>query len=596
MTVSLNNYYGKQLHKHQESLQYIQKQINRIVWFRFLSFLIGLVISYFLINKFGWSLIWVSLPFIALFLLLVKKHEELKWLKSYYANRVVICEMEFKSLEGDQSLFDDGNAFIDPAHPYSSDMDLFGPNSIYQYLNRSISSGGKIKLANALSTVGNKEIIEKKQHAIKELSERPEWRHDFRANGMMMGDDEADKDELVKWLKGSDLFYKKNFFELAAIILPILVLLSLILSFWIIPVRIPILFILLQLGIVGIFLRKINQQHVNISRKHDLIRQFGKLLSKIEYLQARSDLLIEWRSKLVKEDFSSEKEINKLSNLLRLFDNRLNMIAGFVLNGLFMWDIQCLIRMEKWKNRNKGNFITWLHVLEEYDALSSLANYAFNNPEFIYPDLAQEKHQYVFEGIAHPLIPPAERIANDFSINGEGQMTIVTGSNMAGKSTFLRSLGVNLILAMAGAPVCAKKFVFYPVQLFSNMRVGDDLSNRESTFYAELKRLKQIIEKTKSTELFILLDEILKGTNSNDKLTGSIALIRQLVLTDSVGVIATHDLALGKLEEELADKVRNFNFEVEIKNEEFHFDYKLKEGICKVLNATELMRKMGLKV
>lgn len=596
MTVSLNNYYGKQLHKHQESLQYIQKQINRIVWFRFLSFLIGLVISYFLINKFGWSLIWVSLPFIALFLLLVKKHEELKWLKSYYANRVVICEMEFKSLEGDQSLFDDGNAFIDPAHPYSSDMDLFGPNSICQYLNRSISSGGKIKLANALSTVGNKEIIEKKQHAIKELSERPEWRHDFRANGMMMGDDEADKDELVKWLKGSDLFYKKNFFELAAIILPILVLLSLILSFWIIPVRIPILFILLQLGIVGIFLRKINQQHVNISRKHDLIRQFGKLLSKIEYLQARSDLLIEWRSKLVKEDFSSEKEINKLSNLLRLFDNRLNMIAGFVLNGLFMWDIQCLIRMEKWKNRNKGNFITWLHVLEEYDALSSLANYAFNNPEFIYPDLAQEKHQYVFEGIAHPLIPPAERIANDFSINGEGQMTIVTGSNMAGKSTFLRSLGVNLILAMAGAPVCAKKFVFYPVQLFSNMRVGDDLSNRESTFYAELKRLKQIIEKTKSTELFILLDEILKGTNSNDKLTGSIALIRQLVLTDSVGVIATHDLALGKLEEELADKVRNFNFEVEIKNEEFHFDYKLKEGICKVLNATELMRKMGLKV
>ncbi|MBL6964047.1 MAG: hypothetical protein ISR55_09490 [Bacteroidetes bacterium] len=538
----------------------------------------------------------MSLPFIALFLLLVKKHEELKWLKSYYANRVVICEMEFKSLEGDQSLFDDGNAFIDPAHPYSSDMDLFGPNSICQYLNRSISSGGKIKLANALSTVGNKEIIEKKQHAIKELSERPEWRHDFRANGMMMGDDEADKDELVKWLKGSDLFYKKNFFELAAIILPILVLLSLILSFWIIPVRIPILFILLQLGIVGIFLRKINQQHVNISRKHDLIRQFGKLLSKIEYLQARSDLLIEWRSKLVKEDFSSEKEINKLSNLLRLFDNRLNMIAGFVLNGLFMWDIQCLIRMEKWKNRNKGNFITWLHVLEEYDALSSLANYAFNNPEFIYPDLAQEKHQYVFEGIAHPLIPPAERIANDFSINGEGQMTIVTGSNMAGKSTFLRSLGVNLILAMAGAPVCAKKFVFYPVQLFSNMRVGDDLSNRESTFYAELKRLKQIIEKTKSTELFILLDEILKGTNSNDKLTGSIALIRQLVLTDSVGVIATHDLALGKLEEELADKVRNFNFEVEIKNEEFHFDYKLKEGICKVLNATELMRKMGLKV
>lgn len=352
----------------------------------------------------------------------------------------------------------------------------------------------------------------------------------------------------------------------------------------------------LQLGIVGGFLRKINRQHVNISRKHDLIRQFGKLLFKIEHQEFKADLLNELKSNLTKDKLSSEKEIEKLSNLLRLFDNRLNMIAGLVLNALFMWDIQCLIRMEKWKNKNKDRFTSWLEVLEEYDALASLGNYGYNNPDYIYPEVSETVHHYQFTENAHPLIPLNERIANSIQILGNGQMTIITGSNMAGKSTFLRSLGVNLILAMSGAAVCAKEFVFYPVQLFSNMRVGDDLANRESTFYAELKRLKQIIEKAENTELFILLDEILKGTNSADKLTGSIALIRQLVDTKSVGVIATHDLALGELETEIPAKVRNFNFEVEIKNDEFYFDYKLKPGICKVLNATELMKKMGLKV
>ena len=596
MTKSLTNFYSEEQNRQQKLFDLNQKKLNRTVWLRLSSFVIGLGLTIYLIKDFGWSYIWLAIPFMILFFYLVKKHEHLKWLKAYYKNRIQICEEESSSIKGNHKMFDDGKNFIDPAHPYSSDMDLFGRNSLFQFLNRCISLGGRIKLADLLRNKSDKKTIEKRQRAVQELGHNFEWRHDFRANGLMLENDGEDKSEILKWLEEEDLFYKNRFFEAAAIILPLFVFLSIILSFWFLPDRIIILFMFLQLGIVGGFLRKINRQHVNISRKHDLIRQFGKLLFKIEHQEFKADLLNELKSNLTKDKLSSEKEIEKLSNLLRLFDNRLNMIAGLVLNALFMWDIQCLIRMEKWKNKNKDRFTSWLEVLEEYDALASLGNYSYNNPDYIYPEVSETIHQYQFTENAHPLIPLNERIANSIQILGNGQMTIITGSNMAGKSTFLRSLGVNLILAMSGAPVCAKEFVFYPVQLFSNMRVGDDLANRESTFYAELKRLKQIIEKAENTELFILLDEILKGTNSADKLTGSIALIRQLVDTKSVGVIATHDLALGELETEIPAKVRNFNFEVEIKNDEFYFDYKLKPGICKVLNATELMKKMGLKV
>jgi DNA mismatch repair ATPase MutS len=596
MSLPLTSYYEKLIEKHSLKLHHSKKILNRIVWSRFLAFLMGLLISIILIRMNSWTYVWAFSPFLAIFLYLVKKHEKQKWIRTYYTNRIQIDKEELASIKGDQSSFDHGADYTEASHPYSSDLDLFGKNSLFQYLNRSISHGGAFKLAENLKNKSFKSQILQKQNAVRELSELVEWRHDFRANGLMLEDDKAGKEEIEEWLHEEDLFYRKKSFHILAIVLPVLTAILFILSIWFIPVRIPILLMLVQLAIVGRYLRKINRQHVNISRKHELIRQFGNLFSKIENQEFRSSMLLQLQADLKKDRFSAQMEIDSLSNLLRLFDNRLNMIAGFLLNGFLLWDIQCLIRMEKWKNSNRDHFKNWMAAMEEFDALASLGNFSFNHPDFVFPEISDSKHFYSAENLAHPLIPSAERVANSIQINGAGQMLIVTGSNMAGKSTFLRSLGVNLVLAMAGAPVCASQFVCYPVQLFSNMRVGDDLANRESTFYAELKRLKLIIEHAEKEELFILLDEILKGTNSADKLTGSIALVRQLVNTDSVGVIATHDLALGELQKEIPEKVRNYNFEVEIKNEEFFFDYKLKEGICKVLNATELMKKMGLKV
>jgi DNA mismatch repair ATPase MutS len=199
--------------------------------------------------------------------------------------------------------------------------------------------------------------------------------------------------------------------------------------------------------------------------------------------------------------------------------------------------------------------------------------------------------------MGHPLIPKSRRICNDLKISNTGTMVLVTGSNMSGKSTFLRTCGVNIVLAMAGAPVCAKKMTVSHVLVFTSMRIIDSLEENTSSFYAELKRLANIIQTVENKEkVFLLLDEILRGTNSNDRHIGSVALIKQMIKNNAIGIIATHDLALSQMENELPHQIDNYNFDVKIENDELYFDYKLNQGICKSLNASILMKKMGIKI
>lgn len=253
--------------------------------------------------------------------------------------------------------------------------------------------------------------------------------------------------------------------------------------------------------------------------------------------------------------------------------------------------------MEKWKKHNGQNAIQWFDVLANFEALNSLATLCFNHPKWCFP-LIHDKHFFI-EGrrTGHPLIPRSKRIVNDISINKGGELMLITGSNMAGKSTYLRSVGVNIVLSMAGAPVCADHFVLSPVQLISSMRIADNLEESTSTFYAELKKLKTIIDKVNNSEkVFILLDEILRGTNSFDRHTGSIALIKQLIKHNAAGIIATHDVELAKMQEAYPDNILNYHFDVQVNNEELYFDYLLKPGICTSMNASILMKKIGIEL
>jgi DNA mismatch repair ATPase MutS len=271
-------------------------------------------------------------------------------------------------------------------------------------------------------------------------------------------------------------------------------------------------------------------------------------------------------------------------------------ILGVILNGLLMWDLWCVIRLENWKKANASEMPGWFDILGKTEALNSFANYLFNTPGAHFPN-PDPGIILEAEALGHPLIPGKENIRNNIRLDSSGQFLLITGSNMAGKSTFLRTLGVNLVLAGAGAPVLAEKMSWQPMRIFSSMRVLDSLSSRESTFYAELKRLRMIIEVLQTGErILILLDEILKGTNSKDKHYGSEMFIRQLLKEDCSGVIATHDLELHRLENEFPRQLMNHSFEVQIENEEFIFDYTLRPGVCKTMNATELMKKMGISV
>ncbi len=311
-----------------------------------------------------------------------------------------------------------------------------------------------------------------------------------------------------------------------------------------------------------------------------------------------ADFQSEYLKKLQKEvssPQSAEKVFSSLKSLVKEFEYRQNLAVGIFLNSLFLWDIRCVYHLWYWHSKHHKKLADWLNVISEMDALISLGNYANNHPDFTYPEIQEGDFILNAKELGHPLLHPEKRVDNDFELNGWSKVMIVTGANMAGKSTFLRTVGVNLILGRLGTPVCADKMVFNPVDIYTNMRTTDSLLKDESYFFAELKRLKGVLDRLKNGErIFIILDEMLKGTNSVDKLEGSKKLIRKLIQYQSVSLIATHDLKLSELEKEFPEQVLNSCFEIRIENDEMVFDYKLSDGVTKTMNATFLMKKMGI--
>ena len=326
----------------------------------------------------------------------------------------------------------------------------------------------------------------------------------------------------------------------------------------------------------------------------EMLKKYSRLFDYFEKPDFKSSFLSSYQKKLYANDESATMAIRHLAGIISAFDSRLNIFVGVLLNGLLLWDIQCMIRLEKWQEKYRDVLPEWFDALGGFDSLAGFSNFRFNHPGYVYPEISEE-HVLIAQNIGHPLIVPEERVCNDFELAKEGNFAIVTGANMAGKSTFLRTIGVNWILAMAGAPVCADKFVFKPENLFTSMRTSDSLQKSESYFYAELKRLKELIDRLKNKEhLFIILDEILKGTNSVDKQAGSQTVLQNILKLGGTGIIATHDLELAKMEKQFPDRIVNKCFEIEINGAEIFFDYKLIDGITKKMNASLLMEQMGI--
>lgn len=570
---------------------------NIVAAFRLITILLWAYSSYhfYKTEQTAW-LLGTSLFFFALFLTLVSLHLKYKEKTQLYTSLVKINEHEMTYLKGHLSPFKTGNAYIEPNHPYTYDLDIFGEGSIFQHINRTTTAIGEAQLAQWLKNTEGV-TIQAQQEAVRELGLKLDWRQHYLAAGQLNIDEDLSIPKFKQWLDAPLNYQLATFLKILSYVLPLLTIGILVANFLSDdPVFFTVLKILffVNLGVVASQQKNIKEEHRLLNNTDNVLKKYGNLLQHIENEPFTCDLL----RGIVMHNVSTSKaagsvSIKRLSKILNQFDSILNPIAALVMNGLFQYHLHAMFTLEKWKIHNKDVVFKWFESIGTFEALSSMANFAYNNPDFIFPEITDEP-KLVLKNVGHPLIPLKNRICNDVSFD-ETKFIVLTGSNMSGKSTFLRTLGVNLVLANMGAPVCAERFVFYPFNVFVSMRVSDSLQNSESFFFAELKRLKSIIEELdKPTKMFIILDEILRGTNSNDKRAGTQGLIRNLIAKEAIGIIATHDLIISEMKDQHPQYLANKCFEAEITNDELHFDYQLRDGVCQQMSAAFLMRKMEI--
>jgi DNA mismatch repair ATPase MutS len=564
---------------------------------RLLSFIGGLILIWFGFKSGVTAGLTLILVIAILFLYLLKLYSIHSEKKVFFGNLVLINKNEAESISGDQSSFEAGNEYIDGDHDFSHDVDVFGSHSLFQYLNRTITVYGRDILAGWLSDPYSLSgEMCSRQEAVKELSVKEKWRHDFAASGINKSLDKNNISGILEWMEEGTAIKSSSVHKLLIYLLPLAAIISLLLVITgTMHYSVFTFIFLVNLLYVAIGLKKINRIHNAVSKKYNYLSSIEKLFRIFDNEQFESSVLKNIQLNISGKNVSAAVSVKKLSRLIEAFDSRLNLLVSFVLNGLLLWDYHSVYRLEKWKSEYRTLFPVWLGMLGQIDAYISLGNFGFNNPGFIYPVKSGNTPVFFAKNLGHPLIYEGKRVCNDFVLEREGNVCIISGANMAGKSTFLRTIAVNFILGMSGAPVCAGEMGFIPMRLFTSMRTTDSLSHNESYFYAELKRLRLLKSRIEAGEpIFFVLDEILKGTNSADKSLGSKLFLEKLVKLRATGLIATHDTSLGEMEKSCPESIVNKCFEIDIDGETIKFDYKLQPGITNKMNAALLMKQMGI--
>lgn len=525
-----------------------------------------------------------------IFLYLVSRHSDIKYKRNKIHELVKLNETELEVLNRNFSHLETGEEFEDHDHPFSQDIDLFGKGSFFQYLNRTSLKDGKKKLAGILTENSITAIVEK-QNAIKELAEKARWRQEFTAVAKLVKT-ETSSNNVLSWLANYTVFVPKFMFWLSWVFTAVSLLL--IGAYYMQSINGWFVFgwFLLGWAITGIYIKKINVLANHVGKVQDTFHQYYQLLGMIESVSFSSQILKEQQLAVKAEENKASKILKSFSKAIDALDQRNNAIFIAIGNGFLLWDLRQSLRLEKWILAHHLNVKKWFEVIEFIDAYNSLGNFAFNHAHYSFPEIHKDKSIIKASKLGHPLLNPKKRIDNDLLINNE-HFLIITGANMAGKSTFLRTVSLHIVMANIGLPVCAEKSEYTPIKLITSMRTTDSLSDDESYFFSELKRLQFIVNEIQQDKYFIILDEILKGTNSTDKAIGSRKFIQKLVKSRSTGIIATHDLSLCEVSNELKE-VENHYFDAEIVNDELFFDYKFKEGICQNMNASFLLKKMNI--
>ncbi|WP_276504355.1 MutS-related protein [Terrimonas pollutisoli] len=586
--------YQSLLSKYTARANALTQQLRWFSFFRLLFFCGFIYLGFKSIQTGDRILIISTIVSLIIFLLFIRVYDKLQSSASFYKELAKLNSNEIDFLKGQPSVYADGKEYTDPHHPYSYDLDLFGEGGLFAWLNRTSTSYGKEALAKSLLHPDLKQINER-QDAIEELAHKLDFRQHLQAHGSLLDTKEKELQQLKAWLTAKPGFTNRTVYWLL-MLFPFATITCLVYYFASeqeAALNTFYYLFIVNLIIAGVFAKKISA-HLSVSTSvTKILQQFAGQLHQLETQSFQSSLLKQLQQGLKTGEIMASRSIARLASLFNYLETIINLVVSILLNGLFLFHIHVLYALEKWKQKNGNHVLPWLELLGEAEALNCFANLSFNNKSFCRPQLTQ-RETLVAINMGHPLIRSEKRITNSISF-AEHRFVILTGSNMSGKSTFLRTLGINLVLARAGSNTCADQFSFYPYAVHVSMRITDSLQDSESFFYAELKRLHSIIEQLNEGEkTFVILDEILRGTNSNDKHNGTIGLIRKLVSANACGIIATHDLTVSKLAEENNGYISNKCFESEIINDELVFDYKLKDGVCTKLSASFLMKKMGV--
>lgn len=588
-------------------------ELNSLSYTRLAVFLItGVLIMVFAAN--GWIIPVVGTAIIGAvwFVLTLHRYNRIASDKKRVEFLLQINEAELLRMGNNLSSFSTGSEFLNRNHDYAADLDVFGHHSLFQLLNRTATESGARLLADWLTAPADRATIEARQAAVRELAPKLDWRQDFQVSGMQFESTNSDVQLLLNWIEEPAQFLASRK-QLLTVSLSLATVSSIALAYFLYQFLfhlpnlsgIHLLPLVLSSIVNSIYLRKFKRpaEHIILSTQRNIsvLGAYQSLIETAGKQSFKSEKLSELQAILTQPGNPAAPEIGALKRILEIFQQKgtrntigKNAFYGMI-NNLWLIDVHLILKTEGWKLRNRDHIRRWIAAVSELDALASIAGFSHANPRYIFPVIATEAYLIDFRTVGHPLLKPEKRVSNDFTMNGRGATTMITGSNMAGKSTFLRTVGINLVLAFLGAPCCASYARVSPLRIFTSMRTQDNLEESVSSFYAELQRIEQLLRLVGEGEpIFFLLDEMFKGTNSQDRFRGGVSLIRQLGELNAFGMISTHDLDLAKLTKDLA--IENFSFNSVISDGRISFDYRLTPGICTDFNASELMKRSGIRI
>ncbi|MBK9312730.1 MAG: DNA mismatch repair protein MutS [Acidobacteria bacterium] len=537
---------------------------------------------------------WLAAPVIA-FIWLMATHQQVHRRRDRLKRAVRFYERGLARLEdGWAGSGETGERFADKHHPYSEDLDIFGNGSLFELLSTTRTRAGEEKLAGWLLSPAPVETITTRQHAVEELRSKLDLREDIA----LLGSDIQSgihHEDLTSWSTAPPLLTSR-FIPVIAGLIGIYAFTSVILWLG---------FGYRQLAFAGLILimlfmfryrNQVSRIIADVERPSRDLFLLAEILGRIESEKFESDALTRLRSALESDGQPPSRQIANLARLTQILDSTRNQFFAPIA-FLLLIHAQIAYAIDRWRQKSGAGIAGWLEAIAEIEALNALAGYAYEHPHDPFPELVEGEIRFEAEALGHPLIPESRCIRNDVSLGSVTRVMIVSGSNMSGKSTLMRTVGVNAVLALAGAPVRAKNLRISPLAIGASIHILDSLQTGASRFYAEITRLRQIIELTKGgLPVIFLLDEILSGTNSHDRRIGAEAVVKGLVERGAVGIVTTHDLALTQIEATLGDRAINVHFEDQLKDGRIEFDYRMRPGVVTRSNALELMRSVGLEV